>query len=73
MRCQSVDDGADIAVDEIIEIITGKIYTVIRNAPLGEIVGADTFGAVAGTHLAFALLSLLRVLLLHHGIEKPGA
>ena len=42
----------------------------VGDAALGEVIGADAFGAIPGAYLAFTRLCLFRVLFLYHGIEQ---
>jgi len=60
MRRQSVNHGADIAVDKTIQIVTGKVDAVIGYSSLRKIIGTDTFRAVSAAHLTFAYLRLSR-------------
>lgn len=41
MRCQSVDHGADIAIDETIQIVAGQIDAVVGYSSLRKIIRAD--------------------------------
>ena len=47
MCCQCVNHCADIAVNKAIQIIAGHVNAMIGNTTLGEIIGADAFGAIA--------------------------
>ena len=67
---QGVNHRADVAVEKIIEIISGHVDAMIGDAALRKIVGANTFAAVAGANLAFARLRLFRILFLYHDIEQ---
>ena len=46
-----VDDGLDIAIQNILQIIQSKTDTVVRDPTLGEIVCADALASVSGTDL----------------------
>ena len=70
---QGVNHCADVAVEKIIEIISCHVDAVIGDAALREIIGANTFAAIAGANLAFTRLRLFRVLFLYHGVEQARA
>ena len=45
---QRLDDGVDLAVEDRFEAVDGEADAVVRQAVLGEVVGADLLGALAG-------------------------
>ena len=67
---QGINHCADVAIEKIIEIISGHIDAVIGDAALREIIGANTFAAIASAYLAFTCLRLFGVLFLYHGVEQ---
>ena len=42
-------------IHDAVDIIEGKVDTVVCDAPLGEVIGADALGAIAAAHLAFTI------------------
>src|SRR5262245_25106690 len=70
---ERVDDVAEIAGDDGVELVEIQIDAVIGDAILRKIVGADAFVAVAGTDLAAARFGTfaMEFLLLH--VEEPAA
>jgi len=54
MGHEGVDEGVDIAFEGSGEVIEGEVDTVIGDAVLGVVVGADAFVAFAGADLGAA-------------------
>lgn len=65
------DQLLHVAVHDIIELVQGKVDTVIGDAALGKVVSSDALGAVSGTHLQLARLGLGTLLLLSLGGQQP--
>jgi len=63
-RDTCIDDLLDVSVHDLIQLVQGKIDSVIRHTSLREVVGTDLLGTVTGTDLAAAHLSLRIVALL---------
>ena len=53
-----------------IELVDGEVDTVIGDAPLGLVVGANFFGAITGANEALAMFGLLGLLFRLCVIEK---
>src|SRR5512137_2168526 len=45
-----VDNLVDIPLKDLREPVQGKVYPVVGDAALGEVVGADPLAPVSGTH-----------------------
>ena len=63
-RDTCIDDLLDVSVHDLIQLVQGKIDSVIRHTSLWEVVGTDLLGTVTGTDLAAAHLSLCIMALL---------
>ena len=63
-RDTCIDDLLDVSVHDLIQLVQGKIDSVIRHTSLREVVGTDLLGTVTGTDLAATHLSLRIVTLL---------
>src|SRR2546427_457192 len=70
---QRLQQLRQVAVDDGIELIKRQVDAVIGEAVLREIVGADTFAAVARADLALALVGADFVKLLLLALEEPAA
>ena len=66
---QCLDNVFQGALHHLVELVQGEIDAMIGDATLGEIVCADPFRAVAGTHKIAPSLGLLRSLLRLSGVE----
>ena len=51
IRDRRIDDLIQIAVHDLVQIMDRQANAVVRAAVLREVVGADLFAPVAGTHL----------------------
>ena len=51
---QGVDQLVERTVHDLIDFVQREVDAVIGDASLGEVVGADAFGAVAATDQRFA-------------------
>lgn len=69
---EGIEEGIEIAFDEVREVVEGDLDPVIGDAVLGEVVGADLFGAVAGTDLAAAFAGHLLGFLGHLPFKEAG-
>ena len=50
-----VEQFVEIAVHDGVDLAQGEVDAVVGDAPLGEVVGADAFAAVAGADLELAV------------------
>ena len=71
-RRQAVNRFGEVPVHDEIQLVQGQADPVIGHASLREIIGADPFTAVAGPHLALAVLGRFGALLLHREFEHFG-
>gem|GEM_PF-6636923 len=59
---QGLDDGVQVSLHETFQLVQGEVDTVIGDAPLGKVIGANAFRAVAAAHQGFAGLGLFLLL-----------
>ena len=53
VRCgKSIEQGVEIPVEHLVEIVRLEVDAVVGDPVLGEVVGADPFAAVHGSDLA---------------------
>ena len=52
LRLQRLGEVAEIAVEDLVEPVLGQLDPVVRDAVLGEVVGADLLGALAACRSA---------------------
>ena len=62
---ECVNNGLQAAFHDEVELVEGKADAVVCEAVLGEVVGANLFGAVAGAYLLLAGAGQLGVLAIH--------
>src|SRR5438876_6525018 len=64
---ERLDHLAEVASDDVVELVKIEVDAVVGNAVLREVVGADALAAVAGADECAALLGsfVVELLLLH--------
>src|SRR6185369_8591140 len=72
MRPQGIGNLAHVPRHDRIQAVQGQADAVIGHAPLGEVVGADTFRTVAGTDLLLAVGGKFGILLLDDVVHDAG-
>ncbi len=55
---QGLDHQVQVASQDFVQLVQGEVDAVVRDPPLGKVVGADTLGAIAAAHLETAALGL---------------
>ena len=69
---ETVQNRIHISIHKIIELVNAHIDAVIRDPPLGIIVGADPFAPVPGAYLALPVCRFLAQGFPHGLIVEPG-
>src|SRR5690606_12051258 len=70
---QRVDDLVELAFHDPVELVQREVDAMVRHPALGEVVGADALGTVAGSHLQQPRLRALVRRLHALQVEQAGA
>lgn len=71
-KLQRINKLLKLTINDVIEVIHGKAYTMIGNSALREIIGSDFCRPVAGTHQAFSVPGNFFLLFAHLFFIQTG-